>query len=417
MIRLSTVAPAVLGLVALSSLWPAARAQASDDAQTVVDALRANPLILPYEIQVTPSKGAIVLSGKVGTKQLHDMVIRTVINLGLVPHDDLVIDTAEAQRVALRQANYGPQAGVSTSAGAAPYFAYPPPLFGRLDDPFWGLEPPILSFPPYYTRPAAQASTAAPPTGQARPADDDSVKGRVRLIIDAAGQVFLNGEVATEKDRREIEREVQEALGGAEFSSDLRVVERAEPPPPPEPMIGSPPTAKSKDKERPDAPTPEPAPLATARDGNTVTDRVVKALGRRAALKASPLAVGSSDGVVTISGKVPSAFEAMLAYRAVEQTPGVRDVIDKLEFQMPDENHPNPLKDRARPDDLEPYLTYQIRRHVGDVAHIDRVRVHGDVVEIHGTIPPDEDPARIAATLRSIPLLRDFHIEPDFTSD
>ena len=125
----------------------------------------------------------------------------------------------------------------------------------------------------------------------------------------------------------------------------------------------------------------------------------------------------SNDDVVTISGKVPSAYEAMLAYRAVEQTPGVHDVIDKLEFQLPDENHRNPLKDKAGPDDLEPYLTYQIRRHAGDVAHIDRVRVRGDVVEVHGSLPPDEDQARIVATLRSIPLLRDFRIEPSFNSN
>ncbi len=420
MIRLSVVAPAVLGLLALSpSPAAAAMGQESNDAQAVVDALRANPATAPYEIQVTPSKGAIVLSGKVGTKQIHDVVIQTVVNLGFVPHDDLVIDTAEAQRVAFRQSYYGPQAGLASSVGAAPYFAYPPPLFGRLDDPFWGFEPPLLSFPPGYTRPAPQVAAAPRPNVRARQAGDDSVKGRVRLIIDAAGQVFLTGDVATEKDRREIEQEVQAALGGAEISSQLQVVERAETPPPPEPMIGSPIEAKDKDKKPADAPAPNPDPTrsVTARDGNTVTERVVRALERRAALKASPITVGSSDGVVTISGKVPSAFEAMLAYRAVEQSPGVRDVIDKLEFQMPDENHPNPLKDKARADDLEPYLTYQIRRHVGDDAHVDRVRIHGDVVEVHGAIPAGEDPTRIVATLRSIPLLREFRIEPNFTSD
>ena len=259
MIRPTLVAPALLGLVALSPLSTAARAQGTNDAQSVVDALRANPLILPYEIQVTPSKGAIVLSGKVGTKQIHDIVIRTVINLGLVPHDDLVIDTAEAHRVALRQSYYGPQAGLPTTAGVAPYFVYPPPLFGRLDDPFWGFTPPILSFPPGYTRPAPPAQAAAPqPNDQARRADDDddSVKGRVRLIIDAAGQVFLTGEVATEKDRRDIEREVQAALGGADLSSDLKVAERAATPPPPEPMIGGP------INDRPEAPTPKPKPDA-----------------------------------------------------------------------------------------------------------------------------------------------------------
>jgi osmotically-inducible protein OsmY len=382
----------------------AARAEEASGAQAVVDALRANPLLLPYEIRVTPDKGAVVVSGKVGTKQIHDIVIRTVLDLGLVPHDDLVIDTAEAQRVALRQSYHGPRAGLPAGVGAAPYFAYPPPLFGRLDDPFWGFEPPILSFPPGYVRGAPPVPPASPANRPARPAgDDDSVKGRVRLIIDAAGQVFLTGEVATEKDRQKIEREVQQALGGGEINSQLTVAERAVTPPPPEPMLGAPIDAKDGGEK--------------ARDGSPLTGRVVKALERRAALKAAPIAVGSRDGVVTISGKVPSAFEAMLAYRAVEQTPGVRDVVDRLEFQVPDEDHPNPLKDRARPEDLEPYLTYQIRRHAGEIAHIDRVRVHGDVVEIHGVIPPDEDQSRVVATLRSIPLLRDFRIEPTFVSD
>jgi osmotically-inducible protein OsmY len=225
--------------------------------------------------------------------------------------------------------------------------------------------------------------------------------------------VFLSGEVATEKDRREIEREVQEAVGGAPVSSDLQVAERAATPPPPEPMIGSPDKNRAKGPE----PGPEPAGQATARDADPLTDRAVKALARRSALKDSPIAVRTDDGVVTLSGKVPSAYEAMLAYRAVEQTPGVRDVIDRLEFPMPDENHPNPLKGKAAPDDLDPYLTYQILRHAGDLAHVDRDRVHGDVVEVHGSLQSEGDKERIAATLRSIPLLRDFRIEPSFHVD
>jgi osmotically-inducible protein OsmY len=413
MIRLIVVAPAVLGLIAVSYTPAAAQTQAEGDAQAVVDALRANPYVAPYEIRVTPGeKGSIVLSGKVGTKQVHDVVIRTVINLGLVPHDDLVIDTAEAHRAALNQSYYGPQAGLYASAGTAPYFAYPPPLFGRLDDPFWGLVPPILSFPPGYTRPAPRvmavpARAAALPDGQ----DDDSIKGNVKLVIDAAGQVFLSGEVATEKDRRDIEREVQEAVGGAPIASDLQVAERAAPPPPPEPMIGPPDEAPEK------TPKSEPAGRATPRDADPLTDRVVKALARRPAVKESPITARTNDDVVTLSGKVPSAYEAMLAYRTVEQVPGVHGVIDQLEFPMPDENHPNPLKGKADPDDLEPYLTYQVRRHVGDLAHIDRVRVHGDVVEVHGSLRSDDDKERIAATLRSIPLLRDFRIEPNFHVD
>ena len=117
---------------------------------------------------------------------------------------------------------------------------------------------------------------------------------------------------------------------------------------------------------------------------------------------------------MTLAGKVPSAYEAMLAYRAVEQTPGVREIADQLQFQVPDENHPNPLRQKGRPEDLEPYLTSQIRRHVGELAHVDRVRVRGDILEIQGTLPDGEDPNRLQAILRSMPLLRDFRLEPVF---
>jgi len=104
----------------------------------------------------------------------------------------------------------------------------------------------------------------------------------------------------------------------------------------------------------------------------------------------------------------------MLAYRSVEQTPGVRDIVDQLQFPVPDEDHPNPLRQKARPDDLEPYLTSQIRRHVGDAAHIERVRSRGDVLEIRGTIGSDDDLERVLAILRSMPLLRDFRLDPGF---
>ena len=136
-----------------------------------------------------------------------------------------------------------------------------------------------------------------------------------------------------------------------------------------------------------------------------------------APLSGLPISVQSRGDVVTLAGKVPSAYEAMLAYRTVEQTPGVREIIDQLQFQVPDENHPNPLRQKGRPEDLEPYLTSQIRRHVGDLAHVDRVRVRGDILEIQGTLPNGEDPNRLQAILRSMPLLRDFRLEPTFHAE
>jgi hypothetical protein len=157
--------------------------------------------------------------------------------------------------------------------------------------------------------------------------------------------------------------------------------------------------------------------LALARDTQPLTHRVTDALVKRPALAGLPIGVQSHSGVVTVSGKVPSAYEAMLAYRTIEQTPGVRDVVDRLEFQLPDENHPNPLRKKGRPEDVEPYLTSQIRRHLGDIAHVDRVRIRGDSIEIRGSLLHAEDQNRVQAILRSIPLLRDFHLEPVFNVD
>ncbi|HMF37239.1 MAG TPA: BON domain-containing protein, partial [Isosphaeraceae bacterium] len=206
------------------------------------------------------------------------------------------------------------------------------------------------------------------------------------------------------------------------------------PPPPPEPVlrtdvqdrpnpprsdvIPQPPRPEPRAAlaPRPDAePRKAVAPdLAMARDGQRLTRRVAEALARRALLAGLPISVQSRGDVVTLAGKVPSAYEAMLAYRTVEQTPGVREIADQLQFQVPDENHPNPLRQKGRPEDLEPYLTSQIRRHVGELAHVDRVRVRGDILEIQGTLPSGEDPNRLQAILRSMPLLRDFRLEPAF---
>ncbi|WP_406695423.1 hypothetical protein V5E97_30810 [Singulisphaera sp. Ch08] len=63
---------------------------------------------------------------------------------------------------------------------------------------------------------------------------------------------------------------------------------------------------------------------------------------------------------------------------------------------------------------MEPYLTAQIRRQVGDIAHIDQVRLQGDTLEIQGTLLQQDDKARLDAILRSIPVLRGFRLESKF---
>jgi hypothetical protein len=148
-----------------------------------------------------------------------------------------------------------------------------------------------------------------------------------------------------------------------------------------------------------------------------ITLRVSQALARRPALASLPLRVASRDGEVTLSGRVPSAYEAMLAYRAAEQTPGVHQVTDRLEFEPPDTDRPNPLRDKGRPEDLQPYLLAQLRRQLGDLAHVDQVRVNGDTLEVTGTVSQPQDVPRVEASIRSIPILRGFRLAPRFLAE
>ena len=48
----------------------------------VFSALRAHPLTAPYPIAVTWRKGVVVLSGGVGTKEVHDVAVRLAIAPG-----------------------------------------------------------------------------------------------------------------------------------------------------------------------------------------------------------------------------------------------------------------------------------------------------------------------------------------------
>jgi hypothetical protein len=427
----------------------------------VAGALRANPLTAPYAIRIAWKDGSLVLSGRVGTKDIHDVAVRTAIAAGYPVKDDLVIDTGEAHRVAMMamaQGYYGNpwlSGSLGSVAGSAPYFAYPPPLFGRLDDPFFGFEPPLVSFPPWwrpaYFDPQVNAASAAsgvpaapyspygPTVGGSSQGTPDRpgmepIKGRLQLTVDMAGQVHLSGVVASEEDRRIIEEEARNTPGVSRVISELRVEPRRSetPPPPPQPVLRDEPEVKpATPAPAPAEPRPSPSPrsssapaprpnradLAMARDPQPLTRRIADALSKRIPLTDLPIAVQTRDGIATLSGKVPSAYEAMLAYRTVEQTPGVRDVVDQLQFQVPDENHPNPLRQKGRPEDIEAYLAAQVRRHLGDLAHVDRVRVRGDIVEIRGTILNPADRDRIGAIVRSIPLLRDFRVEPSLTAD
>jgi osmotically-inducible protein OsmY len=496
---------------------------------TVQNALRANPLTAPYPIAATWRNGVVVLSGRVGTKPVHDTAVQLAIAIGFPFRDDLVIDTGETFRVAMSSTpSMSGYASLMPNLSAS-YYVYPQPLFGRLDDPFFGMVPPLVSLAPWTRRPMegpmvgpngvgqpAPNPMAAPngpgqqvpnpiaapngpgqgapnpgampgpgpsaannppvggvgnprnaPEGEWDPLKPPPAKGDVEITVDSSGQVFLRGVVASDEIGREIEETARSVPGVTQVVSQLHVRPRPadmaghdEPPPLPVPAAPGPGgntlqvKPRRADRPEPDAPPlpqPEPAPApapasAPARpatdkipepprpgvipahpapvqngvgalDGLRLTHRVVDSLRKRRAVVDMDIQVRSSGDAVMLTGKVPSAYEDMIAYRSAQQTPGVRDVVDRLEFLVPDEDHPNPLVQKGRPEDLEPYLGAQMARHVGDLAHIDSVKANGDRIEIRGTLLNAADRERVLAILRSIPVLHGFRLDPTLTSD
>jgi len=232
----------------------------------------------------------------------------------------------------------------------------------------------------------------------------------------------LRGVVNTMDERIGVGQKLANSPGVTQVINLLEVVPRttaggptdAPPPPPTPPTIPLTPPVTHV----PDAPRdiePEKAPVLV--DSDPLSKRISAAITKRPALEGLAIKIVNRDGVVTLSGKVPSAFEAMLAYRAAEQTVGVKEVIDRMEFTLPDADAPNPLKTKGRPEDIEPYLLAQVRRQVGDLAHVDQIRVRGDSLEIRGTLARADDAARVEAMLRSIPLLRGFRIDPALVAE
>ena len=253
--------------------------------------------------------------------------------------------------------------------------------------------------------------------------------GTIDMAIDGAGVATLRGGVPTSAERISIAQQVAKTPGVVQVVNLLTIkpalsrfnaIETTPPPPVAvepavipsnrSPVVTSIPTSPGSATGLPRTNLPAIDPTSDA----GLTDRASKGLTDRAATIGSTVRVKVRDGVAQLSGKVASVFEAMLAYRSVEQTPGIKSVEDRLEFPVPDgSNGSNPLIEKGRPDDVEPYLQAQIKRQVGDVAHIDRVRVQADALDVRGTLARSEDRDRFDAVLRSMPILRGFQVHSD----
>lgn len=253
--------------------------------------------------------------------------------------------------------------------------------------------------------------------------------GTIDMEIDGAGVATIRGAVPTIEDRLAVGQRIAQTAGVSQVINLLTVKPSlgkaasatghapannpiaGNPPPPPAPDGAAPDPALNPIVSTPRAANP---PRADATGDAAIAERASRALADRAAVLGAPVQVKVRDGVATVAGKVGSVYEAMLAYRAVQQTPGVRSIDDKLEFPVPDgAPGSNPLIDKGRPDDVEPYLEAQIRRQVGDLAHVDRVRITADALDLRGTLARAEDRDRFDAILRSIPILRGYQIRAD----
>ncbi len=409
----------------------------------LLQALAANPVTAPYPFATSLRGGKVVLQGTVGTKVVHDAAIRTAIALGINVDDELLIDTAAAHVAASAplagaappMARPGMVPSATYSYGYPPYI-YPQPLFGWYDEPFYGFEPPVISYPPWWGALSAHRldprfnGMAAPPVTAAPPVVGESVEvpipsgmdGAVEMTIDPRGFAVLRGTVPTLEDRVAIGQRLARLPGIAGVQNELKVQvppEDADVPSDAEEQVPAAPQPDLPPGPGNAAEAPKEAAEAIQFGGEdaAVGDRLQRALDGRAALKGLPIRVTIEDGVATLTGKVPTVYEAMITFRATEQTPGVRRIVDRLEFTVPEIGGPNPLIEKGNPEDVEPYLEAQIQRQLGTQAHVDRVRLNaGDRLVIRGTIATEEDRARVGAILRSMPILRGFQLDSEFFS-
>ncbi|WP_435010683.1 BON domain-containing protein [Tundrisphaera lichenicola] len=413
---------------------PPRAARPSEIELRLLRALQVNPLTAAYAFDTEPRGKKIALKGRVGTKQVHDIAIQTALALGVPVVDDLIIDTEAAHQAAAfagqpgypggsgagYAGGYTPSYPMTGFYGSVPYI-YPQPILGKLDDPFYGFEPPVISYPPYWgaltgLRLGPQPPPMAPgPMGNFQGQDNNQNAGpeaqpsaeipygTVDMAIDPRGVATLRGTVPSLAERITLGQKVAQTPGVTEVVNLLNVQ----------------PNAPAPSDNPPPPPTPAPPPDAQAirPEVDPVDQRATRAVESRAALSGLPVQVKVREGVASLTGKVPTVYEAMLAYRAVEQTPGVREVVDRLEFVVPDGTGPNPLIEKGRPEDVEPYLEAQIRRQVGDLAHIDRVRTQGNVLDLRGTLGREEDRDRFDAILRSMPILRGYRLTAEVAAE
>ncbi len=254
-------------------------------------------------------------------------------------------------------------------------------------------------------------------------ATDQPPGDSIELLIDPLGVGLLRGVVATEADKIAIGQKVVNELGLPKVLNNLETREAMNA------AAGEPNAAAPAKALAGDVPPPPPTPVGAVSEAASDElvihpqpklsrlERIKKAIERIPALEKETIRVSERQGVATIKADLPSAFEAMLIYRAVQKTPGVDQIVDQTQFPVPDDDHPNPLLAKGASEDVEPYLSHQVQRQLGEMAHVEGVRMNGGRLSVVVSLESPDDKDRVAAALRSMPLLRGFQVEPTFKSN
>ncbi len=448
--------PGVRGQTASSQ--PAAQADPRSEAEiALLRALASHPVTAPYPFQTGRRGDKVVLSGVVGTKYIHDVAIRVSIDAGIPIYDNLVINTAAVTRPipATAPVARAPVPGMApvgvpgtrVPISGVPPYVYPQPLFGYYDDPFYGFEPPVISYPPWWpalsarrlTETAAAVVAATPSPTPDQPAANQPLleDGSVEMTIDPLGFAKLRGVVPDQRTKLAIGQRASRLPGVKGVINDLEIADpglpvdntQAPPPPPtpyrptsddvpqqpiPPPPQLEPPTVNAFNEEATAAQVPNevagvPPPIGV--DDLTLEAGVSSALSRSPDLADLPIVTSIGNGVVTIRGHAPSAFEAMLAFRAVQSVPGVRRIVDQIDFPVPSPEDINPLLERGRSEYVEAYLAWHLAENLGEQVHIESVVLRDELLVLRGSISAESDRRRVMAILHSMPLLRGFQIE------
>lgn len=260
------------------------------------------------------------------------------------------------------------------------------------------------------------------------------------MTIDPRGVAVLRGTVNSLEERILIGQRIARSPGVIEVLNLLKIRGEGSPPSKPSPNQSAEPRRPNAGAGvRPfDTPPPPPTPVPnlpeadpaidpaadagakpTAVDDSLLTSLVIRKLSKYPDLAKLPIRVETRDGTATLSGRVPTVFEAMEAFRAAERTPGIDQVDDRLAFKVPEENRANPLLKRGagREEDVEAYLGAQIRRQIGPLAHLDRVRLIDGRLEIRGTLAEPKARPRVEAILRSMAILRGIAVDARWRAD